>query len=98
MNTDGGQNKVNYFFSEYFTIRPDPRLDAERVGMWGVSLGGTATMFWTPLEPRIKAAVVCAWFNHRCNKMAVPDPRYSCFLETLEEHAFFRGWLTAGFS
>lgn len=26
--------------------------------------------------------------------MAVPDPRYSCFLETREEHAFFRGWLT----
>jgi len=72
----------------------DPRIDADRVGMWGVSLGGMATMFWTPLEPRIKAAVVCAWFNHRRNKMAVPDPRYSCFLETQEEHAFFRGWLT----
>jgi len=72
----------------------DSRIDADRVGMWGVSLGGLATMFWTPLEPRIKAAVVCAWFNHRRNKMAVPDKRYSCFLETAEEHAFFRGWLT----
>jgi hypothetical protein len=62
--------------------------------MWGVSLGGTATMFWMPLEPRIKVGVVAAWFNHRRNKMAVPDPRYSCFLETKEEHAFFNGWLT----
>jgi dienelactone hydrolase len=75
-------------------VLADPRIDAERVGMWGVSLGGLATMFWTPLEPRIKAAVVCAWFNHRRNKMAVPDKRYSCFLDTAEEHAFFRGWLT----
>jgi len=71
----------------------DPRIDKERIGMWGVSLGGLATMFWMPLEPRIKAGVVAAWFNHRRNKMAVPDPRYSCFLETKEEHAFFRGWL-----
>jgi len=75
-------------------VLKDPRIDGERVGMWGVSLGGTATMFWMPLEPRIKAGVVAAWFNHRRNKMAVPDPRYSCFLETKEEHAFFHGWLT----
>jgi hypothetical protein len=26
--------------------------------------------------------------------MVIPDERYSCFLETTEEHAFFRGWLT----
>jgi hypothetical protein len=36
---------------------------------------------------------VAAWFNERRNKMAIPDPRYSCFLDTKEEHAFFRGWL-----
>jgi dienelactone hydrolase len=75
-------------------VLKDPRIDEDRVGMWGLSLGGTATMFWMPLEPRIKAGVVSAWFNHRRNKMAVPDPRYSCFLETQEEHAFFHGWLT----
>ena len=72
----------------------DPKVDGDRIGMWGVSLGGTATMFWMPLERRIKVGVVAAWFNHRRNKMAVPDPRYSCFLETKEEHAFFNGWLT----
>ena len=75
-------------------VLEDPRVDGERVGMWGVSLGGLATMFWMPAEPRIKAGVVCAWFNHRRNKMAIADKRYSCFLETKEEHAFFRGWLT----
>jgi len=71
----------------------DPRIDSERVGIWGVSRGGQVTMFWMPLEPRIKVGVVCAWFNHRTKKMAVPDPRYSCFLETREEHAFHDGWL-----
>lgn len=75
-------------------VLDDPRVDRRRVGMWGVSLGGLATMFWMPLEPRIQAGVVCAWFNHRRNKMVIPDKRYSCFLETREEHAFFDGWLT----
>ncbi len=75
-------------------VLSDPRVDSENVGMWGVSLGGMATMFWMPLEPRIKAGVVSGWFNHRRNKMVIPDERYSCFLETLEDHAFFTGWLT----
>jgi len=75
-------------------VLEDPRIDEERVGMWGLSLGGMATMFWMPLEPRIKAGVGSAWFNHRRNKMVIPDKRYSCFLETTEEHAFFSGWLT----
>ena len=73
----------------------DLRIDRDRVGMWGLSLGGLATMFWTPLESRIKVAVVAGWFNHRRNKMVIPDERYSCFLVTKEEHAFFNGWLTA---
>lgn len=75
-------------------VLTDTRIDPQRVGMWGVSLGGMATMFWMPLEPRIKAGVVSAWFNHRRNKMVIPDDRYSCFLVTPEDHAFFTGWLT----
>ncbi len=75
-------------------VLTDPRIDPLGVGMWGVSLGGMATMFWMPLEPRIKAGVVSAWFNQRRNKMVIPDDRYSCFLETSEDHAFFTGWLT----
>ncbi len=75
-------------------VLKDKRIDSKRIGMWGISLGGMATMFWMPLEPRIQCGVVTAWFNHRRNKMVIPDPRYSCFLETSEEHAFFRGWLS----
>lgn len=74
-------------------VLADPRIDSDRVGMWGVSLGGMATMFWMPLEPRIKAGVVSAWFNERRNKMVIPDDRYSCFLTTTEEYVFVSGWL-----
>ena len=75
-------------------VLKDKRIDSKRVGMWGISLGGMATMFWMPLDSRIQCGIVCAWFNHRRNKMVIPDKRYRCFLETREEHAFFRGWLT----
>jgi dienelactone hydrolase len=75
-------------------VLTDTRIDPQRVGMWGVSLGGMATMFWMPLEPRIKAGVVSAWFNQRLNKMVIPDDRYTSFLVTTEDHAFFTGWLT----
>ena len=68
-------------------------LDASRLGMSGISLGGTATLMFTPLIDRVKAACCIAWFNHRRKKMVIIDPRYSCFLATAEEHAFVPGWL-----
>lgn len=67
--------------------------DNGRIGMWGISLGGAYTIFTMPLEPRIKAGIICAWFNHRLRKMVVDDPRHSCFLSTREEHIFIPGWL-----
>ncbi|MGN7722399.1 alpha/beta hydrolase family protein [Chitinophaga sp. 22620] len=76
------------------TVLADPRIDAGKVGMWGVSLGGMATMFFMPLEPRIKAGIVSAWYNHRINKMAVKDERYSSFQAGNENYAFMKGWLT----
>jgi dienelactone hydrolase len=76
---------------DYLCERPE--IDADRIGMYGISLGGAYTMFTLPLEQRIKAGVVCAWFNHRRNKMAVDDPRYSCFLSVDEEHIWIPGWL-----
>ncbi len=76
---------------DYLETRTD--LDAARLGMCGLSLGGAATLLCTPVVPRIQAACAAAWFNHRRRKMAVPDPKYSCFLDTPEYHAFIPGWL-----
>jgi hypothetical protein len=69
-------------------------LDATRIGMYGISLGGAYTSFTLPLERRIGVGVNCAWFNDRLRKMVVDDPRYSCFLSANEEHIFIPGWLT----
>lgn len=77
---------------DYLETRPE--IDVGRTAMYGISLGGHYTLFTTPLEPRIQAAVVSAWFNHRRNKMVVEDPRYSCFLSTEPaEHVWTPGWL-----
>ncbi|MGC9317502.1 MAG: hypothetical protein ACP5KN_05630 [Armatimonadota bacterium] len=76
---------------DYAETRPE--LDTDRLGMWGISLGGTYTLFTTPLEMRIRAAIITAFFNHRLRKMIVDDPRYSCYLSTAEEHIFVPGWL-----
>ncbi|MDP6110827.1 MAG: hypothetical protein QGF00_30620 [Planctomycetota bacterium] len=76
---------------DYLETRDD--MDASRLGMSGLSLGGAATLLCTPVVDRIKAACSAAWFNHRRKKMVIIDPRYSCFLTTSEEHAFIPGWM-----
>jgi len=76
---------------DYLETRED--IDMSRTAMWGISLGGAYTMFTLPLEPRLKAGIVTAWFNDRVRKMVVDDPRYSCFLSTEEEYVFIPGWL-----
>ena len=70
-----------------------PALDTSRIGLSGISLGGTHTIMSTPIEKRVKAACIIAWFNERRKKMVIEDPKYSCFLATSEEHAFIPGWL-----
>jgi len=46
---------------DYIATRPE--LDAARVGCMGISGGGTATLFGTALEPRLKAAMVSGYLN-----------------------------------
>ncbi len=74
-----------------------PQVDPDRIGMWGISLGGFYTISTVPLEKRIKAGIVCAWFNDRFNKMAVSSPLYSSFLDADEEHIWVPGWFANGF-
>ncbi len=70
-----------------------PFIDAERIGMWGLSLGGFYTLFSLPLISQIKAGIISAFFNHRLRKLVIDDFRYSCYLSTSEEHIFLPGWL-----
>lgn len=46
---------------DYIGSRPD--LDANRVGLMGISGGGTVTVFGAALEPRVKAAFVSGYLN-----------------------------------
>lgn len=39
-------------------IETRPELDAKRIGVFGISMGGIRAAFLTPLEPRIRAAVI----------------------------------------
>jgi len=65
--------------------------------MWGLSLGGFYTSFVAPLDERVKAAINAAFFNDRYNKMAVPSPLYSSFLDSDSEDVWLPGWLGGGF-
>ncbi len=73
-----------------------PEVDADRIGMWGLSLGGFAVLVTMPVEQRIKVGINAAFFNHRVTKMAFEDPRYTSFLPTKDqgEHAYIPGWLS----
>jgi dienelactone hydrolase len=68
-------------------------VDPNRIAMWGLSMGGFYTLITTPCEPRIRVAIIAAFFNHRVNKLVIEDPRYSCYLPVNEEYIFIRGWL-----
>lgn len=51
-----------------------PEIDPARVAMVGMSYGGFYTLYTTALEPRIKAAVVAAYFNDREQVLDSSDP------------------------
>ena len=69
-------------------------VDENRIGVWGISMGGAYVLYSMPIEKRFSAGIISAWFNHRVKKMVVEDPHYSCFLPSAEEHAFLPGLLT----
>lgn len=74
-----------------------PALDLENHALAGMSWGGLATQYWSPLEDRVAVAASLGFFNHRPNKMVVQDTRYGTFYDSGEEHAFLHG-LLLGFS
>jgi cephalosporin-C deacetylase-like acetyl esterase len=66
---------------DYLQTRPE--VDPERIGMMGLSQGGTVTTFATAAEPRIKAADIIGYVNpwarfgveraNFCGSQIVPD-------------------------
>ncbi len=68
-------------------------VDGNRMGMWGLSMGGLYTLITVPVEMRLKLGIIAAFFNHRVNKLCIEDPRYSCFLPLGEEYIYIPGWL-----
>jgi dienelactone hydrolase len=57
---------------DYLSTRPE--LDTQRLAMVGVSYGGFYTLYITALDPRIRVAVVCAYFNDRAQVLSDGEP------------------------
>ena len=57
-----------------------PEVDAQRIGIYGLSKGGHYTLYTAGLEKRLRAVVVSGWFNNRTTKLtgsksdALPTP------------------------
>ena len=68
------------------------RPGVDRVGMYGLSQGGTSTLYTMAMDERIKAGVASAWFSRRLLKMIGPH-RATSYLDTLEEDKFFADML-----
>ena len=57
---------------DYLLSRPE--FDANRLGMVGLSYGGFNTLFTTALDPRIRVAVVSAYFSERADILDSSEP------------------------
>ncbi|MYB77842.1 MAG: prolyl oligopeptidase family serine peptidase [Chloroflexi bacterium] len=70
-----------------------PEVDPERIGFYGLSQGGTMALWLTPLESRIRAVVVSAYFNERTRKLNVESEHYRAYVTTDEFHQYYLGQL-----
>lgn len=73
--------------------RLEPGLDVDSYALAGMSWGGLAAQFWSPLDERIAAVASLGFFNDRARKMVVQDTRYATFYDHDEHHAFLQGHL-----
>ena len=87
--------KVRRLLDHVLTL---PEIDSERIGVWGISLGGLYTMCIAALDKRIKTAIMCAFFMDRFQKAAIQSPHYSSWFLPHEEHLWIPGWFKGGFT
>ena len=71
-----------------------PEVDNERIGFYGLSQGGKMALWFPPLEPRIRAVVISAFYNERTKKQLVASPHYRPFIDTREQSYFEPDFLT----
>jgi dienelactone hydrolase len=64
-----------------------PDVDANRVGLYGLSQGGMTGLYLPTMDQRIRATVCSAWFTSRLSKMIGPHP-LTTFLDYFEEDKF----------
>ena len=69
-------------------------VDADRIGMYGLSQGGMSSLFLPACDQRIKATVISAYFNLRAHKMyRTGGENYGSYIDTEEEDKFLEGQL-----
>lgn len=71
----------------------EPGLGNGPYALAGMSWGGMAAQFWSPLDERIAAVASLGFFNDRATKMVVQDARYVTFYDQKVSHAFLHGHL-----
>jgi dienelactone hydrolase len=74
---------------DYLASRED--VHPKRIGAYGISWGGRTVMNLAALDPRVAAVAISGHFNELLPKMITPSPekRYTAFIETAEDYAFF---------
>ncbi len=69
-------------------------VDAEHIGMYGLSQGGQSALWLPAVEKRIKVTIISAFFNLRWQKMVISGgENYTAYIDTDEEDKFFYGQL-----
>lgn len=67
-------------------------VDAERIGFYGLSQGGTSALWLPAADTRLKATVCAAFFNHRLPKyIQSGGENYTAYIDTAEEDRFYWG-------
>jgi hypothetical protein len=61
-----------------------PGIDPARVGIYGLSQGGETALYLPAMDPRLRASVCSAYFNHRYPKLIGPT-RAMSYLDSNEE-------------
>jgi len=66
----------NHRAIDYLVTRKD--IDADKIGVWGSSGGGTETAYLIGMDSRIKVAAICSYFSERERTLELQGPSDGC--------------------